>query len=803
MIRPRWQKVFADLWGNKTRSLLVIASIAVGLYAVGIISSINEIIVQDMKNGYIVLNPANLHIFIAAFDDTLVDKVRELPDVGKVEGRRTMTLRYRNKNGEWDRLALQAIPEIDEMSINMIKPLEGAWPPDYREIAIDSSDRKDVAAGLGDMIEIQLPSGKSREVRLTGIVHDQTIGATGGGGGYFIAPVNGYITMHTLDWLEQSSFYNALLVTSKTDQDDENHLRKIASEVNDEIEDYGGVVTSTVIRTSSSHPNSIYIDALSGVLFVLGLLVVFLSGFLITNTLSALMNQQIRQIGVMKTIGARRKSIIGIYMVLIALYGAIALAVAIPTANWSAYGLVNFLSGTLNFDVQGYRFIFRTLLIQAAIALVVPQVAAFFPIYGGANIKTVQAISGGRDMTSKQEEDWFIRRINSIQGISHPLKISLRNTFRHKGRLILTLFTLTLGGAIFIATFNVQGALTLYIKQVSKYFIADVSMTMDQFYRIDQIQHDLQSIPNIDVIEGWTFAQCEVLEADDKPGEPVEMLGVSPESRLITPILIKGRWVIPGDENAIVLSERFLSAYPNMKVGDTLRLRVNGVKSNWIIVGFFQLAGKSTGFRAYSNYDYLSHFIGSPDKAISFQISSKIPNLNIEQQRQFGSTIEMYMRTRGYKVASVNAGLFALNSSTEGLTILTTFLVFMAFLTALVGAIGLMGTMSMNVMDRTREIGIMRAIGASDRTIMSLVIVEGLLIGIISWILGSLLSFPISDWLNNILSRALFDAPSILSFTFTGFVIWLILVIALAVSASVIPARNAAHLTIREVLSYE
>lgn len=802
-MRPRWQKVFADLWGNKTRSLLVIASIAIGLYAVGIISSINEIIVEDMHKGYMAMDPANLHIFIPAFDDTLVDKIRELPEVGKAEGRREMTLRYRNKNGEWDRLQVQAVPEIDKMSINRIKPLEGIWPPSYREIAIDVSRREDVPTDLGGMIEIQLPSGKIREVRLTSTVHDQTIGSTGGGGGYFIAPVNGYITVHTLDWLEQPAIYNALLVTAKTGQNDESHLREVASAVSKEIEDNGNVVTSTVIRASDNHPNSIYIDALSGVLFVLGLLVVFLSGFLITNTLSALMTQQIRQIGIMKTIGARRKSIIGIYMVLIALYGAIALALAIPTANWSAYGLVNFLSGTLNFDVLGYRPIIRTMVVQAVIAFIVPQAAAFFPIYSGASIKTVQAISGGREMTTETKEGWLDRQINRIRGISHPMLISLRNTFRHKGRLALTLFTLTLGGSIFIATFNVQGALTLYIKQVSKYFVADVSMTMDQFYRIDQVQQDLQAIPEIKVIEGWTYARCEVLEADDKPGEPVEMLGVAPDSKLITPILIKGRWIIPGDENAIVLSERFLSAYPKMKVGDTLKLRVNGVKSDWVVVGFFQLAGKSTGFRAYSNYDYLAHFIGSPDKAISFQISSVIPNLTIEQQRVLGSKIEMYMRTRGYKVANVSAGLFALNSSTKGLNILTTFLVFMAFLTALVGAIGLMGTMSMNVMDRTREIGIMRAIGASDRTVMSLVIVEGLLIGIISWLLGSLLSFPISNWLSDILSRALFDAPSILSITPSGFFIWLAMVVLLAVLASVVPARNAAHLTIREVLSYE
>jgi putative ABC transport system permease protein len=756
-----------------------------------------------MRTGYQALNPANLNMSIAGFSDALVEKIRDLPDVGKVEGRHHMVLRYKNKYGEWDRLEIQAIPQIDEMAINKLKPLEGKWPPDYREITIDASDRKDVAANIGEMIQVQLPSGKVRELKLTGIVHDQTIGATGGGGGYFIAPVNGYITTHTLDWLEQSPAYNVLLVTTKTGQTDENKLKTISADITKEVENDGYVITSTVIRTSTSHPNAVYIEAISGVLFALGLLVVFLSGFLITNTLSALMNQQIKQIGVMKTVGARRSSIIGIYMVLIALYGAIALVISIPTANWSAFGLANFVTKTVNFELQGYRLFPRTLLIQAGIALIVPQVAAFFPIYRGAKIKTVLAINGGQSASSEQKQDWFDRWINQIKSISHPLKISLRNTFRHKGRLVLTLFTLTLGGATFIATFNVQGALTLYMKRVSKYFVADVSMTMNQFYRIDQVQQDLKALPGVGIVEGWTFAQCEVMEAGDKPGESVDMLGVDPKSQLISPILIKGRWVIPGDENAIVLSERFLSAYPDLKLGNTLKLRVNGKSSNWVVVGFFQLAGKSTGFRAYSNYEYLSHFIGSPGKAISFQISSTTPNMSIEQQRQFGKQIEAHMRPRGYQIASINAGLYALSSSTEGLNVLTTVLVFMAFLTALVGAIGLMGTMSMNVMDRTREIGIMRAIGASDRTVMSLVLVEGLLIGMISWLLGSLLSFPISNWLNEILSHAIFDAPSVLSITPVGFVIWLVLVIVLSVAASVLPARNAAHLTIREVLSYE
>jgi len=111
--------------------------------------------------------------------------------------------------------------------------------------------------------------------------------------------------------------------------------------------------------------------------------------------------------------------------------------------------------------------------------------------------------------------------------------------------------------------------------------------------------------------------------------------------------------------------------------------------------------------------------------------------------------------------------------------------------------------MSMNVMERTREIGVMRAIGASDRKIMTLVMVEGLIIGLISWFAGSLLAFPISYQLSSIVSLAIFKVPGNFALTANGFIIWLAAVLLLSVLASVLPARNAARLTIREVLAYE
>jgi putative ABC transport system permease protein len=97
----------------------------------------------------------------------------------------------------------------------------------------------------------------------------------------------------------------------------------------------------------------------------------------------------------------------------------------------------------------------------------------------------------------------------------------------------------------------------------------------------------------------------------------------------------------------------------------------------------------------------------------------------------------------------------------------------------------------------------MRAIGSSNGILMLMVIIEGYLIGLISWALGSLLAFPISNLMSNSISLALFGASTSITYTPTGFIIWFMVVSLLSVGASVLPARKAANLTIREVLAYE
>jgi putative ABC transport system permease protein len=130
-------------------------------------------------------------------------------------------------------------------------------------------------------------------------------------------------------------------------------------------------------------------------------------------------------------------------------------------------------------------------------------------------------------------------------------------------------------------------------------------------------------------------------------------------------------------------------------------------------------------------------------------------------------------------------------------------LLVMALLLAIVGGLGLMGTMSINVLERTREIGVLRAIGAPNRGVAQVFIREGMAIGVLSWLLGSLLAFPLGKALSDAVGRPIMGVPLTFSYSMAGVWMWLVLVVILSGLASLLPARNASRLTVREVLAYE
>src|SRR5690606_5554576 len=146
-----------------------------------------------------------------------------------------------------------------------------------------------------------------------------------------------------------------------------------------------------------------------------------------------------------------------------------------------------------------------------------------------------------------------------------PFIISLRNTFRRRGRLVLTLFTLTMGGAIFIAVFNVRTTLHEYIGAIGRYFAADVSVDFDSPYRLSEMEQAVMSVDGVLDVEGWQFLSGEVLDSDGLVLENINIFGPPADSQLIEPLIVAGRWIEANDVRKLTLSESAYRYFPGLQ----------------------------------------------------------------------------------------------------------------------------------------------------------------------------------------------------------------------------------------------
>ena len=794
-LRPRWRKVLADLWENKSRTILVVLSIAIGVFAVGMIAGAYVIISQDLDLSYAAANPANIEIVTRPFDEEYVSAVARLNGIADAEARRDVSVRVQKPSGEWDVLTLRVVPDFEDSKIDVLLPLEGKQVPAKKEAIFEIKTLESLGAAVGDKLTIELADGSDLEVTVAGSAMDRTLGY-----GAFMGSRTAYIQEESLDWLHESVYYNQMYITVSEQPDDRAHLKSVSEEVESYLNRSNYEVYRVDLAKTNEHPLSSIVEALIGILLILGVLVMFLSGSLITNTLSALMGQHLRQIGVMKLVGARRKQVISLYMLLILSFSVIALVISIPTGSWAALATSRLASNLLNAELQPHSVIPLAIILQVVIAIAVPQLAGISPVLKGAGKTVQEAVSGSSQVQNTDKKGWIDRRLESIKGISRPLMVSLRNTFRQKGRLFLTLFNLMLGGAIFISVFNVQVSLNKKIEETTKYFKADVNLNFKTPYRITTVESLVGRVPGVEHVEGWAITSGEMLKSDDTVEDNITVFGPPIGTSLIEPILLEGRWLEPGDEHALAVNEAIWSLHPELHAGDSLRLKINGRERDWLIVGILQYTGMDDLF-AYTNYPTLAREMNFPNEATTFRIVTTEHDTVF--QEAVSRRVDEVFRKRDFLVSKVEAGNVLNESIFSYINILIVFLLLLAILTALVGSIGLAGTLSMNVMERTREIGVMRAIGAYDKIVIRLVIIEGLVISMISFVLSVALSFPITSLLSNVVSMAIFNAPARFAFTGQGFFIWLGLILVLSVVASIIPARSASRMTIREVLAYE
>jgi putative ABC transport system permease protein len=234
-------------------------------------------------------------------------------------------------------------------------------------------------------------------------------------------------------------------------------------------------------------------------------------------------------------------------------------------------------------------------------------------------------------------------------------------------------------------------------------------------------------------------------------------------------------------------------------VGDDVVLKIEGRKTSFHVVG--TVLGMGLLPVAYASYADIMHVTEEFGQVSSLMVVTA--RHDEQSQIQTATTLEAYLEQAGSRIGSIQLMKEEMGEAENSFNLIILLALVMAFLLAIVGGLGLMGTLSINVLERTREIGVMRAIGAPDGAVAWVFIVEGIVIGVISWLLGVILSIPLGNLLSAAIGQAILDVPLDSAFSMAGAWLWLVVVIILSALASFWPARNATRLTVRDVLAYE
>jgi putative ABC transport system permease protein len=262
---------------------------------------------------------------------------------------------------------------------------------------------------------------------------------------------------------------------------------------------------------------------------------------------------------------------------------------------------------------------------------------------------------------------------------------------------------------------------------------------------------------------------------------------------------VAGRWLLPGEGNAVVATANIVRDEPDLELGGPVVLRINGREASWTLVGIVQSPTMAPFL--YVGSDAIDRVTGRIGEAGIVMV--KTDDHAPEAQAAAARAVREQLEAAGIGVSATTTTADVMGTIDTLFATLVLFVSVMAVLLGVVGGLGLAGTMTMNVVERAREIGIIRAIGATRRAVLLIFVVEGLMIGLLAWGIGAGLSLPLSKLISDQLGDVFVQRPLAFSPSLEGFAMWLAVVLVLSVLGSLAPAWRAARMAVREVLAYE
>ncbi len=794
-----WKKIWADLWYHKIRTLLAVLSIAAGIFALGAILGMIDQLIPNLNRVHSSVVPAHLTMMLDdRIDQTMADRLKNIDGVEEIEAQNEIATRYRlTPQDPWQPARITMRANFDEQHLSLLQLKAGQWPH-RNNIGIDMRALDYLGLKFGDKVIFEL-DGTDRALPITGKLRHH----------FMTSPDFGDDPRFFMDARALERFgipdgeFNQLLVRVSPFSDE--FSRAVASEIKNRLGKEGIGVGVTFYNKPDEHWGKQFFDGLNLILKLLAVVSLFMSVVLVYNTLSALITGQTNQIGVMKALGGQTGIIIKVYLTGVLVYGLLALFVALPIGAYVAHSSAKYFLAIFNIDHSEFQLSTNALLMQVAAAIGVPLVAALIPIFRGALITVREAIAGyglGGNFGANPV-DRFIKSIGS-RFLSAPNAMALSNMFRRKGRLGLTQMVLITAGALFLMVTTLSNSITLTVDNELDRRTYQTTLVFEDNQHINRVVKMAEQVEGVDKAELRFSRPASILKAGQRTKEAgvgARLIGVPVGSDMYQPKVVAGRWLQPNDYRAIVINEE-TAAENKIAPGEMVSLNLGDLgNQQWQVVGFYRVVSVvPEPDNVYAPQAAIFHT--TPKHNIGSELLVRVNHDNAATAKAVTTQLKEMFERRNWDIADTQTIYERRSFFDNFFAQYIPMLMALAVIMAIVGGIGLMGSLSISVTERTREIGVMRAIGAKTPIILGMLILEGVLQGVISWVIAVPLSFGLGKPLSALMGDAMFDIALDYRYNVQAMFIWLAMVVVISILASVMPARNATTISVRESLAY-
>lgn len=798
MLSPRWKKVMGDALAARGRLTLMTLALAVSVAGLATMLTVYSVLTREVSRNYMSTNPAAAQIMTERVDETLLAGVRRLAGVADAEALSVVRGRVITGAGELRPLLLFVIPDFQRLRINSVRLVSGMWPSTQGTIVLERTAIDVAGAGVGQSVQIRLPQGEPTSLRIVGAVHDPSLAPA-----WQEQTVYGYVTPATLATFGGPTDLRTVKLAVQDAAADAQAIEAVGKEVATWIGRTGRVVQEVRVPPPRLHPHQAQMTTVLKMLVVFSVLGLILGSVLAATIVSGLLTPQVREIAVMKAIGARSAQIIVLYLVLIATVslGATIVGTVLGVAAGRAWSTVT--ADVLNLDIQSYAAPTTLLVVNSLLGVLVPLVAAAIPVLA-AGRRAVRDSIGDRGISrTALSSESISQRLARFRLLGPAGTLGLRNAFRRRGRLVLGAVLMAVAGGIFISSANLRSAWNSNVAAAAAARHYDLEITFEEPASEQAVTRVISLLPGVREVESWSTSPVNIDSGDhmdvsrtypDGGHGGIVLRAVPANTSFVDHDLVAGRWLRPEDDNAVVLNTTVQAlSFRNVKMGDRVELIVRHRARQFRVVGIVREVltpgAIYTTPAAFRDADFP---IGATN-AVRVALRDR------SQAERVAVTAAAALERTGVGVRSVITERILSASQGGHIYILVYALGFIAALIALIGMLGLASMLSTGVVERTREFGILRAIGTRATDIRRVVLAEALAGGVIGAVLAIPVSIPLSAVVGRIVGLlslqplTLRPAPVPIS-------LWFTIALLGSAIAGLYPSVLAARLTVREAL---